>query len=112
MPRTKSSSACRPGNIEDAARQFQALADPTRLMLLCRLLNAPGELRVSDLSDCCGVHLSGVSRHLAIMRDAGLVEARKVGRTVFYGLRDKPLIPNLRAWADAVEAKVGESSGV
>ena len=83
---------------------FAALADPTRLILLCRMAVADGPRTVTELSSCCGVHLSGVSRHLAKLRDAGVIGAEKDGREVRYRLNREELSSTLRGLADALEA--------
>ena len=83
---------------------YRALGDPNRLTLLVRLAGATRPLTVTELGDCCGVHISGVSRHLALMRDAGLIEARREGREVRYVLNVETFTGNLRGLADAVEA--------
>ncbi|MHC4824422.1 MAG: ArsR/SmtB family transcription factor [Planctomycetota bacterium] len=106
-PTPSSWNCCSPEQAE-AAHLFQALADPTRQMLLWQLLQAEQELCVSELSECCGIHLSGVSRHLAQLREAGIIDAEKVGRTVYYSLRPEPLASTLNALADAVSTKVGK----
>lgn len=83
---------------------FQALADETRLALLMRLVAADGPQTVTELADCCGVHLSGVSRHLAMLRDAEILDAQKHGREVRYSLRRTQLANTLRVIANAIEA--------
>ena len=85
-------------------RLFHALADQTRLILLMRLVAAQGPQTVTELADCCGVHLSGVSRHLAMLREAEILDAQKQGREVRYSLRRTQLSSTLRLIADAVEA--------
>ncbi len=100
---------CCAGEESGTAELFSALADPTRLILLWRLLQAQGELSVSELSDCCGIHLSGVSRHLAQLRQAQIIDARKEGRTVFYRLRAEPLASTLTALAEAVSSQAQPS---
>ena len=85
-------------------RLFQALGDENRLMLLCRLAAAEEAQTVSELAGCCGVHISGVSRHLAQLRDAGVVVAHKVGREVRYELQRELMIQSLRAIADGMES--------
>jgi ArsR family transcriptional regulator len=50
------------------------------------------------------VDISVISRHLAILRDAGVVKAEKRGKQVFYQLNGEELAAALRAMADAVEA--------
>jgi ArsR family transcriptional regulator len=82
---------------------FRALGDPTRVAILCRLAGASGPLMVSEISDCCGVHLSGVSRHLSTLRDAGVVRAEREGREVRYTLDCELLSTTLRRLAAAFE---------
>ena len=82
---------------------FRALCDPNRLTLVARLASATGPLTVTEASTCCGVHLSGVSRHLAILRDAGVLQATKEGREVRYELDCGALASALRQLADALE---------
>ena len=82
---------------------FKALSDPTRLAVLIRLAASPSPLTVSEASHCCGVHLSGVSRHLKALKEAGLAEAVKQGREVVYRPRLTELVATLRGMADAIE---------
>ncbi len=63
---------------------FRALADPTRLRIL-QLLNS-GELCVCDIVAHLGVPQPKASRHLAYLRRAGLVLARKEGLWSYYRL--------------------------
>jgi DNA-binding transcriptional ArsR family regulator len=83
---------------------FRALGDPNRLTLLARLALASGPMSVTEAADCCGVHLSGVSRHLAMLRDAGVLHATKQGREVRYELDCSALAGALRQMADAFDA--------
>jgi DNA-binding transcriptional ArsR family regulator len=83
---------------------YHALGDPNRLALLIRLATATRPLTVTELAACCGVHISGVSRHLALMREAGLVRSRREGREVRYDLDLEALTTRLRGLADAIEA--------
>ena len=82
---------------------FRALGDPTRLQVLVRLAAAPASLTVSEIDSCCGIHLSGVSRHLAILRQAGIVSSEKQGREVRYVLERERLVGALRGLAEALE---------
>lgn len=68
------------------AQRFQALADPTRLRLLFELKKR-GEMRVSDLVEKTSLPQPTVSKHLALLRTAHLVEFRREGTTIFYKLR-------------------------
>ena len=75
----------------EAARLFAALSDPTRLRLLLALRG--GELCACQLIGLVGLAPSTVSKHLALLRGAGLVAARKDGRWVHYRLADRPDFP-------------------
>lgn len=83
---------------------YEALADPTRrriLDLLCRRPHLVGEL-VEDL----GMSQPGVSRHLRMLREAGLVNVRQDAQRRWYELRPQPLTEIdqwLRAYRDLLE---------
>lgn len=82
---------------------FRALGDSTRLALLGRLAVAREPLTVTEVASCCGVHLSGVSRHLKMLHAAGLVAVERQGREVRYQLRCAVLSSALRSMADALD---------
>ena len=85
-------------------RFFKALADRNRIALLGRLANCPAGCTVSQVAECCSVDISVVSRHLAVLRDAGILQAEKRGKEVFYSVCFPKLIGSLRDIADAVES--------
>jgi len=85
-------------------RFFKALGDPNRIALLSRLARCAQPCSVSELTCCCPVDVSVVSRHLAILRDAGIVRAERRGKGVFYSVETDTLAASLRALADAIEA--------
>ncbi|MDY6836186.1 MAG: metalloregulator ArsR/SmtB family transcription factor [Chloroflexota bacterium] len=62
----------------------KCLADPKRLMIIHEL--RLGEKSVSELSGSLGLKQSNTSQHLAVLRNAGIVEARREGSLVFYKL--------------------------
>lgn len=66
------------------ARVLKAMAHESRLYVLSVL--AGGERTVGELTDLVGVDVSTVSRHLGVLRSAGLVESEKRGAQVFYRL--------------------------
>lgn len=82
---------------------FKALADPTRAGLLACLIKCGRPCTVSEIAECCSVDVSVVSRHLAALARAGLLDAAKQGRTVSYAVRAEHLCATLRALADAIE---------
>jgi len=82
---------------------FKALSDPTRIAIVASLATRKDAATVSDVSQCCGIDFSGVSRHLKLLRDASIVNAEKRGREVLYSLNGTQLAMSLRAMADAIE---------
>jgi len=80
-------------------RTFQALGDRTRLRILALL--STGEVCVCHIHDSLDLPQPKVSRHLAYLRRAGLVDARKDGLWVHYRLAVSP-DPVLRTVRDAV----------
>lgn len=75
---------------------FKALADPTRLRCLM-LIAAEREVCVCELTHALDTIQPKISRHLAYLREAGIVEDRRRGQWVYYRLH-----PGLPAWAKAV----------
>lgn len=69
---------------------YVAIADPSRRKLL-RLLADVEELPLNELTVHFEMGRTGVSKHLAILKDAGLVISRKVGRETRYRLNAAPL---------------------
>jgi len=76
------------GEMESAARQAKALGDPTRLALAA-VLSDTDELCVCDLSWVLERAENLVSHHLRLLRSEGLVESRRDGKMVMYGLSDR-----------------------
>lgn len=71
----------------DAAGEFlKGLANPNRLMIAARLM--AGEASVGELEASLGIRQPTLSQQLAGLRDAGLVEARRNAKQVFYRLVD------------------------
>lgn len=96
---------------EAMAERFGVLADPTRLAVIHCLMKG-GEHNVTALVDATGYDHSKVSKHLRVLRDAGLVARRKEGLQVFYTL-DDPLVETLcravcESLLDQFEADAGE----
>ena len=73
------------GDIAGAAALMTMLASEARLQILCRLLD--GERSVGDLAHVCGVSQSTMSQQLKKLKEAGLVEGRRVGQTIFYSVK-------------------------
>lgn len=83
----------------EAAALLKLLSHPHRLSIACVLHE--GERSVSDIEAASGVRQPGLSRELARLRDAGLVEPRRVSKAVFYRIVDERLETVLGALCDA-----------
>ena len=70
---------------EARARIIKAMAHPTRLFIIDEL--SRGERCVCELTDMVGADVSTISKHLAVMKNAGIVRDEKRGSQVFYTLR-------------------------
>ncbi len=68
----------------------KGLADPKRLLIIDALRD--GERSVTDLCDELDIPQTNVSQHLAVLREKGLVRARKDGQWVFYSLSSPKII--------------------
>jgi DNA-binding transcriptional ArsR family regulator len=71
---------------------FKSLADPTRRAIFERL-SRDGEQTVRMLTDHSGVSQPAVSKHLGVLKHAGLVSARHRGRETHYSARPRALAP-------------------
>jgi DNA-binding transcriptional ArsR family regulator len=81
---------------------LEAIAEPTRQRILDVVRG--GEHSVGELVDKVGMHQPGVSRHLKVLRDAGLVEVRRDAQRRLYRLRPEPLM-ELDAWLEPYRAE-------
>jgi DNA-binding transcriptional ArsR family regulator len=88
---------------------FEVLAEPTRRRILDLL--QPGEQSVGDLVGGLGLSQPGVSKHLRVLRDAGLVSVRRDAQRRWYRIRPEPLAlvdawlePYRRFWTERLDA--------
>ena len=88
-----------------AARAFSALGDPSRRAIFDAL--AGGEAAVRDLTARFDISQPAVSQHLAVLRDAGLVESRREGRLVYYRVDPRGVQPivDWLAWHQSLWTK-------
>lgn len=73
-------------NIQEASSAMQAMGHPLRLKILCLVGNQ--ELSVLEIVEAVGTTQSNISQHLAVLRDHGVLEARKEANKVFYRIGD------------------------
>ncbi len=104
-PSTPKQAATRCGPIDELLdpELFKALCDPTRASLIACIAKCGRGCSVGEVAECCEVDMSVVSRHLALLARAGVLEARKEGRTVFYRVRYAELSGSLRSLANALD---------
>ncbi|NLO81107.1 MAG: winged helix-turn-helix transcriptional regulator [Xanthomonadaceae bacterium] len=77
-------------DIQPAARALKALAHPLRLHILCVL--ADSEVNVQEIVSEVGTSQSNISQHLAILREKGIITARKDANRVYYRVQDKRIL--------------------
>lgn len=78
----------------------KALSDENRVRALMMLVD--GELCVCQIIEMLGLAPSTVSKHMSILRQAGLVETRKDGRWIYYRLADRgaPIVREILDWLE------------
>jgi DNA-binding transcriptional ArsR family regulator len=87
-----------------AAALFRSLGDPARLMIVRCLARGPA--RVTDLTAVLGLAQSTVSKHLACLRDCGLVASEPAGRASMFRLA-QPALADMLTAAETVLAATG-----
>lgn len=90
---------------KNQARIIKALAHPTRLFIVDEL--SRGERSVRELTEMIGVEMPTVSRHLSVLRNAGILADDKRGLQVFYSLR-VPCVLNFFKCVEAVQRDDGK----
>lgn len=96
--------------LERIADRLKALADPTRLRILHALEDR--ERNVTELLAAVGGSQANVSKHLARMRLAGIVSARRDGTNVFYHVADAAAFAICRTVCDALEQRAENERSV
>lgn len=71
-----------PGNAGQACDLLKAIANESRLMVLCKLVD--GEASVGELQDAVGLNQSAMSQHLALLRQNRLVARTRRGQYIYY----------------------------
>lgn len=89
---------------------LKSLAHPVRLEIIeyLKAREAPVGEMVRELA----VEQSGLSKHLALLRQAGILSSRQEGTTVYYSIRDKEIFSVLRPIAEILRKKLEESQEV
>ncbi len=87
-------------DLQNRANILKALGHPSRLLMVEEL--ARGERCVCELRDLVGADISTISKHLAVLKRAGILESRKDGLQIFYRL----LSPCVISFFECVESVV------
>ena len=89
---------------------LKGLAHPIRLQVIEYLKN--GRASVGKLVTELGVEQSNLSRHLAILRDLGILEAEQEKTTVYYSIHDHDIFKILRPIAELLRKKLKKSEKI
>jgi len=89
--------------IEAKANVLKALGHPTRLLMAERL--ADGEKCVCELAEFIDADFSTISKHLSVLKQAGVVDDEKRGKQVYYRLK----VPCILKYMSCVEAVIKAS---
>lgn len=73
---------------DEASRLMRALANPSRLVILCLL--SDGEMSVGQINERVPLAQSALSQHLAVLRRDGLVSTRRESQTIYYSVQPGP----------------------
>jgi DNA-binding transcriptional ArsR family regulator len=93
--------------LEARAQIIKALAHPTRLFVVDEL--SKGERCVCELTDMVGADISTVSKHLSVLKQAGIVEDDKRGLQVWYRLRVPCILNFFGCIEDVLKANVKQA---
>ena len=93
--------------IPRAASFFKVVGDETRMKILCEL--AVRELCVNDIAVAVEMTKSAVSHQLRMLKDEGLVKARRDGKNIFYSLDDQHVVDLLDIAFTHIKHKTDET---
>jgi DNA-binding transcriptional ArsR family regulator len=91
-----------------ASALLKAMANPTRLLVLCQI--AQGERSVGELEEAVGLSQSALSQHLAVLRKRHVVTARRDGQTIFYSLTSSEAVSVMGTLYDIFCRKAAKST--
>ena len=96
---------------EARAKIIKAIAHPTRLFIVDELSKS-GEKCVCELTEMIGADMSTVSKHLAILKEAGIVEDEKRRSMVFYRLRVKCILDFLKCVESVIKCNLQQQNAL
>ena len=87
MSNKKKLPALKPAELERIASRFKMLGEPMRLKILQAVCGSPRT--VTDIVAATGATQANVSKHLALLAAAGILQREKDGQCVYYGIKDR-----------------------
>ena len=87
MSNEKKLPALKPAELERIAARFKVLGEPMRLKILQAVCKSPRT--VTDIVAATGATQANVSKHLALLAAAGILQREKDGQCVYYGIKDR-----------------------
>ena len=96
--------------VELIARRFRVIGEPMRIRILDRLRG--GEATVADLTEYLATSQQNVSKHLAVLADAGIVGRRKERNHVYYRMVDHGVFALCEEVCGAVQRQVDALNGL
>ena len=78
---------------EHQAEICKTFSNPTRILILWTL--SKEELCVGEIANAVNASIQNTSHHLRIMKDKGILNARREGQTIFYAIHDRELVKSL-----------------
>lgn len=100
MNKTPPKSILLKSQFEERAKVMKAMAHPSRLMMVDAL--SDGELCVCDLQELVGHDMSTVSKHLRVLKQAGILVDERRGKQIFYRLK----VPCILNFFECVESVI------
>ncbi len=95
-----------PQFLDRIVERFTAFADETRIRLLLRL--KAGDANVNTLTAAVGHSQASISKHLATLRRAGIVDARRQGAQAIYFIKDQAIFDLCKLVCDGVMRQIRE----
>lgn len=92
----------------ERAETMKALANPYRIWMVEKL--AEGELCVCEFNKALDLDYSTISRHLSVLRKAGIVEYRKTGKQVYYSLRTPCILDFLDCFDEVIKMNIKQET--
>jgi len=92
--------------IEAKANVLKALGHPTRLWMAEQLIN--GEKCVCELAETIDANFSTISKHLSVLKNAGVVEDEKRGKMVYYRLKVPCVLDYMPCVEKVVRARIDD----